>query len=125
MIELIEYLLGTAAILFGLIGLRSLVKAIIRGRSIPKCLSCGEMKVRPSHRDGVLDSIASLFLIRPYRCGTCRKRFHALCLFSASRQSEVPRGEGKRALKVIFRLRHGLPNRVSIRLIHLAQGAGK
>jgi hypothetical protein len=78
--KLIEYLLVTAAILPGLFAFPSLVW---RGLQIPKCLACGKMKVRPSHPNGVLDSVASLFLIHPYRCGNCRKRFHALRLFSA------------------------------------------
>jgi hypothetical protein len=42
------------------------------------CPNCGESKTRRSHRQGVVEWIISVFLIRPYRCMTCGRRFFAL-----------------------------------------------
>jgi hypothetical protein len=40
------------------------------------CPKCTSLHVRRSHRSGLLDQIARLFLLAPYRCRACRHKFY-------------------------------------------------
>ncbi len=40
------------------------------------CRKCGSEKAHRSRRRGVIDSIASLVQLVPYRCGACNRRFY-------------------------------------------------
>lgn len=80
------YLVGPGAILMAFIFISFLIMAIVRGRLIPQCFQCGAFKVRPSQPSGFWDLAGNFFLIRSYRCSGCRSRFHALRLFSRSRE---------------------------------------
>ena len=42
------------------------------------CPSCGEKKMRRSHRRGVVEQVVSVFRIFPYRCEKCGHRFFSL-----------------------------------------------
>lgn len=106
------YLFKPAAIVMAFLGLSFLVMSILRGRRLPQCFSCGAMKVRPSRPCGLLDFAGAFFLIRPHRCAGCRVRFYAMCLPGAPARP-------RRALKVVFRFRNGIPDRVAIRFIDL------
>jgi hypothetical protein len=83
------YLFEPGAILMVFIAFSFLVMTFIRGRQIPQCYQCGALKVRPSRPAGFLDSAATFFLLRAYRCSGCRKRFHAIRLFGRSRPHSV------------------------------------
>ena len=80
----------SAAIIVVLGGAGFLVRSFVRGWLMPACWCCGAHKVRKSRSDGVIDSVAGLFMLRPFRCTGCRERFYAP-LFLAYRPS------GKRA----------------------------
>ena len=41
----------------------------------PSCPKCGGTQVGRTHRDGVLEHVASLVYVYPFRCETCRRRF--------------------------------------------------
>lgn len=81
---MMHYLFEPAAILILLIALSFLFLIHLRGRQIPQCFLCGAPKVRRSRPIGILDIAGSVFLIRPYRCMGCLRRFHALRLSSRS-----------------------------------------
>jgi hypothetical protein len=103
-----------------------LVVALVRRYKVPECLSCGAMKVRQSRPSGFFDRLFSLLLIVPYRCNGCRERFYAVRQFGGFFfQASGPRARGKRLVKVAFRFRHGVPNRVSIRVVNLASANRK
>jgi hypothetical protein len=76
------------------------------------------MKARPSRLSGALDSFGALFLIRPYRCGGCRERFYVLRLDGGWHPYAIRPVRRERALRVLFKIRHGLPIRVVISLVY-------
>ncbi len=41
----------------------------------PTCPKCGGTQVGRTHRTGVIERVASLAYIYPFRCGTCHRRF--------------------------------------------------
>jgi hypothetical protein len=53
-----------------------MIRSFTRGWVIPKCWRCGAPKVRPSRSERFTDMVASLFLLRPFRCTGCRVRFY-------------------------------------------------
>jgi len=92
------------SLLTALLGVAVVVMTAMRGRRIPECFACGAMKVRPTRPIGLLDGIARLILIRPYRCEGCQGRFRAL------RFSDQPArlsGTKARAVKIVFQFREG------------------
>jgi len=47
-----------------------------RPRSEPKrCQNCGSESTHRSHRRGIIENLASVLRIYPYRCDNCNKRF--------------------------------------------------
>lgn len=64
-----------------LCGMAYLVRAGIRTRNLTDCRRCGAVKVRPS-KTRSSDTLAGMFLLRPYRCGGCLTRFYAFRTFS-------------------------------------------
>ncbi len=48
------------------------------------CPRCGWNHVRRSRRKGLLDLLAALCLLAPYRCHDCRRRFYDFFWFRAS-----------------------------------------
>jgi hypothetical protein len=113
--EFAGYLAALGGALIGGIGLLFLVVVTVRSRKIPECYSCGAMKVRPSRAEGFWDTFATAFIIRPYRCGGCRERYYG---FRNSYDNwKKAQTEQPRLIKVAFRLSHGLPNRVAIRVV--------
>jgi hypothetical protein len=116
----IPFFVEFGAILLALIGCPFLIMTLLRSHKIPECFSCGAMKVRPSRPSGWWDSVCGFFMIQPYRCGGCRERFHALLIFGGSRQpAAIQPAQAQRVVKVVFRFRHGVPNKVTIRVTHL------
>jgi hypothetical protein len=107
--ELIGILVGAIVILF-------LVTVLLRSSKIPECFSCGAMKVRPSRAVGFWDVLGLAFGIRPYRCGGCRERFYGLRMFGEAKKPSAVQ-QRQRVVKVVFRFRYGLPNRVAIRVV--------
>jgi hypothetical protein len=81
--------LEPGVILLAFIVVSFLAIVAVRGRQIPQCFQCGAMKVRPSRPVGFWDNAGTFLLIRCYRCSGCRARFHAMRLFSRSRQQPV------------------------------------
>lgn len=81
--------LEPGVILLAFVVLSFLAIIVARGRQIPRCFQCGAMKVRASRPVGFWDNAGALLLIRCYRCSGCRARFHAVRLFSRSRQQPV------------------------------------
>ena len=75
------YLFGPIVILMIVTAISAL---ILRGMQIPQCYYCGAAKVRPSRPIGLLDFAGTILLIKTYRCGGCRTRFHAFRLWSRS-----------------------------------------
>jgi hypothetical protein len=112
--EYISYFTQLGLVLMALIALPFLVLVFLRSRKLPQCYSCGARKMRLSREVSVLDRFLGTFQIQPYRCEGCRERFHALRLFGDSKKPVVQR---QRVVKVVFRFRNGLPNRVAIRVI--------
>jgi hypothetical protein len=110
--EYVRFFAELGAALMAAIALPYLIVVLLRSHKIPECYSCGAMKVRPSRITGFWDSLGSAFMFRPYRCEGCRERFHAFLFFGAS----APRPQ--RIIKVVFRFRNGLPNRIKIRVIN-------
>jgi hypothetical protein len=104
------------AVLLAVIACPFLVITLLRSYKIPECFSCGAMKVGLSRPAGWWDSVCGFFMIRPYRCGGCRARFHAVRLFGGNK--EVPQIP-QRVIKVTFRFRNGIPTRIVIRVTHL------
>src|ERR1700722_1935289 len=115
-----RYFAELVAALVAMISLAIIVALLLRTYKIPECFSCGARKVRPTHSVGFWDTLGTAFLIRPYRCGGCRERFYG---FRRSTDAKKPPTEmsllPQRGLKVTFRFRHGVPNRVAIRVIDL------
>jgi hypothetical protein len=111
--EHVDYFAEFAAGLIALICLPILGMMLVRGHKIPECFSCGAMKVRQSRPVGFWDTFGYAFLIRPFRCSGCRERFHAFLLFGASTVTPQP-VQPRRIVKVVFRFRNGLPNRIAI-----------
>jgi hypothetical protein len=116
MLEIIVYLFKPAAVVAALLALSFLIVTIARSRHLPQCFSCGAMKVRPSRPDGILDHIRGFFLIRPHRCSGCRERFYAVRLADWSRPSGS-RAHRQGSVRVVFRFKNGIVNRVAIRQI--------
>ncbi|HTB11742.1 MAG TPA: hypothetical protein VK752_09230 [Bryobacteraceae bacterium] len=113
--EHVDYFVEFGAALIGLICLPILAMMLVRGHKIPECFSCGAKKVRSSRPVGFWDTCGYAFMIRPFRCGGCRERFHAFFLFGPS--PAAPPAPPRRVVKVAFRFRNGLPNRIAIRVI--------
>jgi hypothetical protein len=109
------YFAEIGAALLGVIFCSILLMLILRGNKIPECFSCGATKVRPSHAAGLWDSFARAFFINPYRCLGCRRRFHALSFFVGSK--EPAKVQPQRVVKLVFRFRKGVPNRLIIRVL--------
>jgi hypothetical protein len=114
-VDYLRYFVELSAALLAAIALPYFVVTLYRSRRIPECYSCGAMKMRPSRVVGFWDVLGSAFLIAPYRCSGCRERFHAFTLLSNSKKpAGAPAFQPQRVVKVAFRFRHGLLNRVSI-----------
>jgi hypothetical protein len=111
--ELLSYILEPGAVVVVLLLLSFFVLAMVRGRRLPQCFSCGSMKVRPSRPDGLFDYLATVFKVRSYRCTCCLQRFYAVPMNS---ESAHPAPRPHRALAITLRFRHGIPNRMVIRL---------
>ena len=47
-----------------------------RTRRLPGCSNCGFQSVRRSRSHRLLDALASIGHLCPYRCGKCLKRFY-------------------------------------------------
>jgi hypothetical protein len=62
-------------------GMAYLVRAGIRTWNRMECWRCGAAKVRPS-KSRSSDTLAGMFLLRPYRCGGCLARFYGFRTFS-------------------------------------------
>ena len=61
----------------GVVGVACLTLAILMlARSSAKCPYCFSARVRPS-MPTLIDKLLYLIYIKPYRCRTCRIRFHA------------------------------------------------
>jgi hypothetical protein len=117
-VEYARYFVELGAALMAAIALPFLAVMLFRSHRIPECYSCGAMKMRPSRVVGFWDVLGSAFLIAPYRCSGCRERFHAFSLLSNSKKPAVaPAFQPQRVVKIAFRFRHGLLNRVIIRVI--------
>jgi hypothetical protein len=54
-----------------------MTRSFARACNMPRCWKCGAEKVRRSHSSGVLDTIATISLLSPFRCSGCRTRFYA------------------------------------------------
>jgi hypothetical protein len=108
------------AALVALTSLAIIVTLGLRTYKIPECYSCGARKVRPTHSVGFWDTLATAFMIRPYRCGGCRERFYG---FRRSGEPKKPPPDPtlqpQKAVKVTLRFRKGLLNRIAIRVIDL------
>ena len=110
------------AALLGVIALPCLIVVLVRSYKIPECFSCGAMKMRPSRIVGFWDTFLIAFQIQPYRCEGCRERFHAVRVFRRSKKSTpVPVAQRQRVVTVAFRFRHGLLNRIAIRVTNPQQ----
>jgi hypothetical protein len=118
--EHLRYFAELGAALMAAIALPFLILVALRSHRIPECFSCGAMKMRPSRVAGFWDSLLSAFQICPYRCSGCRERFYALRLFGSSRKPSTVQVEQRhRVITVAFRFRHGLLNRIAIRVTDL------
>jgi hypothetical protein len=106
--------LKPSAILIALIVCTFLVMAFFRGRRVPQCSSCGAMKARPSRASGFLEAAGVILFIRPYRCGGCRERYYVLRLSDPLMNPHPV--QTARALKVVLKIRHGVPIRLAISL---------
>ncbi len=74
--------------------------------------------MRPSRVVGFWDVLGSAFLLAPYRCSGCRERFHAFSLLANSKRPAPVRAfQPQRVVKIAFRFRRGVLNRVIIRVI--------
>lgn len=73
--------------------------------------------MRPSRVVGFWDVLGNAFLISPYRCSGCRQRFHAFSLLADPKRPAVAPAQSQRVVTVAFRFRHGLLNRIIIRVI--------
>jgi hypothetical protein len=111
--EYVRFFAELGVALMGAVAFPFLILTFLRSHKIPECYSCGAMKMRPSRIVGFWDSLGSAFLLRPYRCEGCRERFHAFLPFSGTRV------QPQRIVKLAVRFRKGLPNRISIRVIHV------
>lgn len=113
------------AALLGVIAFACLIVAVMRSYKIPECFSCGAMKMRPSRIEGFWDTFLIAFQVEPYRCSGCRERFHAVRLFrKPTKPIAAPAVRQQRVVTVAFRFRHGLPNRIAIRVTHPQQETG-
>ena len=115
--ERLLYFAEFIAALIGVIAFPCLVVVLLRSHKIPECFSCGAMKMRPSRVVGFWDTFLIAFLVEPYRCSGCRERFHAVRLFRRSgKPASIPAVQRHRVVTVAFRFRHGLLNRIAIRV---------
>jgi hypothetical protein len=104
--------------LMAAIALPFLVVTFYRSHRIPECFSCGAMKMRPSRVVGFWDVFRTAFMMAPYRCSGCRERFHAFTFLAHSKKPATVRPfQPQRVVKIAFRFRRGLLNRVVIRVI--------
>ena len=74
----------------GLIGVLLLVvilTLVIRTLNLPKCGKCGLRSVRRSNSHKAFETLGCFFLLRPYRCGKCVRRFYC---FRSHRAAHVP-----------------------------------
>jgi len=108
--------LKPSAILIALILSTFFVMAYFRGRRVPQCSSFGARKARPSRPSNFLEAAGAVLFIRPYRCGGCRERYYVL-RFSDPLNNVQPT-QTARALKVVLKIRHGVPIRLAISLKH-------
>jgi hypothetical protein len=114
--EFLGYLAALGAALIAGLGCLFLVVVLVRSLKIPECYACGAMKVRPARAEGFWDTLATAFLIRPYRCGGCRERFYGFRnSYDDWKKAQVV--QSQRVVKVTIRLHNGLPNRIAIRVI--------
>lgn len=112
-----RFFIELGAALMAAIALPYLLVTLYRSHRIPECYSCGAMKMRPSRIVGFWDVLGSAFMIVPYRCLGCRERFHAFSLLSNSKKPVGARAfQPQRVVRIAFRFRHGLLNRVVIRV---------
>jgi hypothetical protein len=114
--DYLRYFAVLAGVLMAVIFVPFVVMGFVRSRKIPECFSCGALKVRPSRVDGSWDSFASAFFFQPHRCGGCRERFLAFAPFLRKAPAPPQPVSPRRVVKMVFRFRHGLPNRIAIRV---------
>jgi hypothetical protein len=108
------------AALVALVSLAVIVTLGLRTYKIPECFSCGARKVRPTHSIGFWDTLATAFMIRPYRCGGCRERFYGFRRSGDPKKPPAdPAIQSQKIVKVTLRFRKGLLNRIAIRVIDL------
>jgi DNA-directed RNA polymerase subunit RPC12/RpoP len=55
------------------------------------CPGCGSRDTRRAHRTGLLASLLKEFLVDPYRCRSCRRRFFRRALRTAPQQPSLAR----------------------------------
>jgi hypothetical protein len=121
--EFAGYIAELGAALIAGIAFLFLVVVILRSHKIPECYACGAMKVRPSRVEGFWDTFAVAFMIRPYRCGGCRARYYGFRnSYEDWKKAQIVHSQ--RVVRVAFRFRHGLPNRIAIRVIDPSRKTG-
>ena len=59
-----------------LLVLAVIIALLIRTLNLPKCMKCGFDSVRRAKTHTIPDNLAWFFLVRPYRCGKCLRRFY-------------------------------------------------
>ena len=80
------------AILAGVLSLGGVLLLALRTRALPVCWNCGHNRVRRSRSHCLLDTLARVGLLRPYRCEKCLHRFY--CFLSG----RLPRNSGRRSI---------------------------
>jgi hypothetical protein len=91
-------LLDSALVATGLCMLY-LLRACLRGLAAPRCWHCGMRKLRPSRKRAPLDGLASLCLLKPLRCRSCRARAHVLDVRRGNTAAAIPN-----KLRLVIRL---------------------
>jgi hypothetical protein len=64
------------------------LRLVLHTRHLPRCWNCGFQDVRPAQPHWLLDAIARLSWLYPYRCDRCQMRFYS---FGAHRQGHAAR----------------------------------
>jgi|SRR5580704_1365911 hypothetical protein len=81
-------IIGAALLL--LCGVGYLVAAGFRTVNLATCWRCGATKVRRSVSRSGLDTVAMMFLLKPYRCAGCRTRFYGFSTSFLGRSLPAP-----------------------------------
>lgn len=97
-----------AATLLMLCGLGYLARAAVRTRNRGKCWHCGVSKVRRS-QTRPSDKLAGAFLLVPYRCTACLKRFYGFPISPTPSADVQPELQPGRSFRIRVRVRVKLP----------------